>query len=202
MTTPAAVTRDKILFLATGLAGSFLVNLSAQFPSANIVDIQQGLSSTPDEASWILTVYIMASFAGIVTLSLFIRALRVGRYMVVGTGILKPADLPTAPLVLNVSTISGATPGVGLVSRFVAERQKLHASVITENASLYHAFDVDRITSFAGAFAAPREAWVLAFNDACLVIAVVSTLGIVAALAMGRSSPLPRPCRTTQGEAP
>jgi DHA2 family multidrug resistance protein len=128
--------------------------------------------------------------------------------MVVGTAILKPADLPTASLVFNVSTLGGATLGVGIVSGFVAERQKLYASALTEPVPLDHAFDADRITTLAGAVAgrvtddagataliasvAQREAWVLAFNDAWIVIAVALTLAIVAVLAIGRSRPLPR----------
>lgn len=59
MSTPP-LTRQNLLFLATGLAGSFLVNLSAQFTSANISDIQQGLLAGADEGSWITTAYTMA----------------------------------------------------------------------------------------------------------------------------------------------
>ncbi|WP_331375792.1 MFS transporter [Sinorhizobium chiapasense] len=84
MTAPA-LTPQKVLFLATGLAGSFLVNLSAQFPSANIADIQGGLFSTADEGSWILTVYTMGNCAGIVTSGLLIGALSIGRYLVVSS---------------------------------------------------------------------------------------------------------------------
>ena len=65
MTTPPTLAPDKILFLATGLASSFLVSLSAQFPTASIADVQGGIFSTPDEASWILTSYTMASLVGI-----------------------------------------------------------------------------------------------------------------------------------------
>jgi DHA2 family multidrug resistance protein len=83
---------------------------------------------------------------------------------------------------------------------------------------LDHALDADRITTLAGAVAgrvtddagataliasvAQREAWVLAFNDAWIVIAVALTLAIVAVLAIGRSSPLPRPHGGTQGAPP
>lgn len=56
MTTPNALPADRIMFLATGLAGSLLVNLSAQFPSANIADIQGGVAASADEASWILRI--------------------------------------------------------------------------------------------------------------------------------------------------
>lgn len=78
------MTSDKLMFLITGMAGSMLVNLSAQFVSVNIVDIQGGVFSTPDEASWIQTGYTMASFAGIACSVQFIKALGVGRYLVWG----------------------------------------------------------------------------------------------------------------------
>ena len=65
VTAPSPLTPEQIRFLAVGLAGSLLVGLSAQFPSANIADLQGGLFSTPDEASWVLTVYAMASVVGV-----------------------------------------------------------------------------------------------------------------------------------------
>ncbi|MDK1373793.1 MULTISPECIES: MFS transporter [unclassified Sinorhizobium] len=80
-----ALTPQKVLFLSTGLAGSFLVSLSAQFPSANIADIQAGLFSTADEGSWILTTYTMGNCAGIVTSGLLIGALSIGRYLVISS---------------------------------------------------------------------------------------------------------------------
>ena len=64
--------------------------------------------------------------------------------VVVGATSLKPADLPTASLAFNMTTIGGTTLGVGLASNFVTERQKFHSNVITENISLYSALDTDR----------------------------------------------------------
>ncbi|MER8634451.1 MFS transporter [Mesorhizobium opportunistum] len=78
-----ALTQSRTLFLGTGLAGSLLIGLAAQLPAADVADIQGGLFSTPDETSWILTVYTMASFAGIVTSGPFIKFLGVGRYLTV-----------------------------------------------------------------------------------------------------------------------
>jgi DHA2 family multidrug resistance protein len=49
--------------------------------------------------------------------------------MVVGTSSLKPADLPTASLVFNMTTLGGTTLGVGLVSHFVTEREKFHSQL-------------------------------------------------------------------------
>jgi DHA2 family multidrug resistance protein len=82
MSLPASLTPAKLLFLATGLTGSLLVSLSAQFATVNIADIQAGVHSSADEASWILTVYTMASLAGIVISGLLIRSLGVRRYLI------------------------------------------------------------------------------------------------------------------------
>lgn len=41
----------KMRFVATGLAGSLLVNLSAQFVSVNASDIQGGVFASADEAA-------------------------------------------------------------------------------------------------------------------------------------------------------
>jgi DHA2 family multidrug resistance protein len=82
MSLPASLTPAKLLFFATGLTGSFLVSLSTQFASANIADIQAGVHSSADEASWILTVYTMATLAGVLTAGVLIKALGVRRYLI------------------------------------------------------------------------------------------------------------------------
>lgn len=130
--------------------------------------------------------------------------------MVVGTSLLKPADLPTAALAFNVTTLGGTTLGIGLVSHFVTEREKFHSNVITENVSLYNTLDADRLTALAAAFAnrqvddngttaravallastARREAWILAFNDAFLLVVAVLLIGAVGIFAIGRSPSL------------
>jgi DHA2 family multidrug resistance protein len=141
--------------------------------------------------------------------------------MVVGTSSLKPADLPTASLAFNMTTLGGTTLGVGLVSHFVTEREKFHSSFVTENVSLYHAFDADHLTTLAGAFAnrlvddngataravallastARREAWVLAFNDAFLLVVAVLLIGAIGIVAIGRSPRL-QPFNVVIGETP
>jgi DHA2 family multidrug resistance protein len=98
------------------------------------------------------------------------------------------------------------------VSNFVTEREKFHSNVITETVSLYSALDADRVAALTGAFAnrlvddagataravallasaARREAWVLSFNDAFLVVAAVLVISAVGAVAIGRSPPLRR----------
>lgn len=125
MTTPNALTPSKIRFLATGLAGSLLISLSAQLPSANVADIQGGLFSTPDEASWILTVYTMASFAGIVTSGSLIRFLSIGRYLTVSATIFAIAALacataPDLPVMIALRTIQGFVAGGFGPAAFVA----------------------------------------------------------------------------------
>ena len=141
--------------------------------------------------------------------------------MIVGVTALTPADLPTASLAFNMATLGGTTLGNGLVSHFVTEREKFHSNVITENVSLYDALDADRLTTLTGAFAsrlvddtgatahavallasnARAQAWVLAFNDAFLVVAAMLLIGVIGIVAIGRSPPL-QPLNIVSGETP
>jgi DHA2 family multidrug resistance protein len=140
------------------------------------------------------------------------QLLFLGPLLVAGTSTLKPADLPTASLAFNISTVGGTTLGVGLISHLVTEREKFHSNVITEAVSVYHALDADRVASVAGVFAnriaddaaatakaaallasaASRQAWVLSFNDAFLVIAAVLAISALGVAVLGKSSPLRR----------
>lgn len=135
--------------------------------------------------------------------------------MIVGTGSLKPADLPTASLTFNISNLVGTTLGIGVISSFVAERQKFHSDALNEAASRYRAVEGEWISGLAGALmgrvaddtgakvrvaaqigsAARRQASMLAFSDGFLIIALILVLGIVAVGAIGRSPPLPRPVK-------
>jgi len=118
--TPAA-----LRMLAVSLSGSFLVSLSAQFPSTNIADLQGAFGSTPDEASWISTVYTMASFAGIVVSGPMIKAIGMGRYMVANSLIVAVTALVCShvmplPWILALRTLQGfAAGGFGPVA-FIA----------------------------------------------------------------------------------
>jgi DHA2 family multidrug resistance protein len=132
--------------------------------------------------------------------------------LIVGAGALKPPEFATASLVFNLSTLGGTTLGVGLVSHLVTEREKFHSNLITETVSLYHSLDEDRVAMVAGALAdrllndtaaashalalvaaaARREAWILSFNDAFLVVAVVLAASTLGVLALGRAAPLSR----------
>jgi DHA2 family multidrug resistance protein len=130
--------------------------------------------------------------------------------LVIGSSGLKFPDLPTASVFFNLTTLGGTTMGVGLVSHFVTEREKFHSNVITENVSLYDALDADRVARLAEALAsrladeaaataqaiallagiARREAWVLSFADAFLVVAAVLLVSAIGVVAIGRSPPL------------
>ena len=107
------------------MAGSLLVSLSAQFPSTNIADLQGGLSSTPDEASWVLTVYAMASLVGVVTSGVFIRTLSIGRYMVVSAVVFAATALacatgPALAVMIGLRAIQGFAAGGFGPAAFVA----------------------------------------------------------------------------------
>jgi DHA2 family multidrug resistance protein len=119
------VSPEQVRFLAVGLAGSLLVGLSAQFPSANISDLQGGLFSTPDEASWVLTVYTMASLVGVVTSGLLIRTLSIGRYMVVSALVFAATALacatgPDLGVMIGLRAVQGFAAGGFGPAAFVA----------------------------------------------------------------------------------
>lgn len=79
---PPPLAADKVLLFGTALAGSVLVNLTAQFAVTNLADMQSALSATADEASWLSTVYLMAAITGVVASVTFIRTFGPGRYFV------------------------------------------------------------------------------------------------------------------------
>ena len=129
--------------------------------------------------------------------------------LVIGSSGLKFPDLPTASVFFNLTTLGGTTMGVGLVSHLVTEREKFHSNVITENVSLYDALDADRAAACRSArkpagddasataqalallaATARREAWVLSFGDAFLVVAAVLLVSAIGVVAIGRSPPL------------
>src|SRR3954469_17955798 len=122
---PGSLTAEQIRFLAVGMAGSLLISASAQFPSANIADLQGGLFSTPDEASWILTAYTMASLVGVVTSVLFIRTLSVGRFMAVSAIVFATAALacatgPDLGVMIGLRAVQGFAAGGFGPAAFVA----------------------------------------------------------------------------------
>lgn len=141
--------------------------------------------------------------------------------LLIGASTLKPADLPTASIAFNATTTGGTTLGVALVSHFATEREKFHSSFLTEAVSLYAAAPAERIAAMANALgsrladeagaarqavallaaAVRREAWVLSFNDAFLVLAGVLILGALGVIAIGASKPLPRRAPAT-GDLP
>ncbi len=132
--------------------------------------------------------------------------------LMIGSSTLKPADLPTASLAFNMTTLGGTTLGVALVSNFVTEREKFHSNVLTEQVSLYHSLDFDRATALANAFAsrvtddaaataravavlaasARKEAWILSFGDGFAITALILAASAIGVIAIGRCLPLSR----------
>ena len=130
--------------------------------------------------------------------------------LLVGAMSLKPAELPTASIVFNVTTVGGGALGVGILSHFVTEREKFHSNVLTEGISLYRTLDADRISAVSDvlggrtadaalatlraiamtASGARREAWVLAFNDGFLLTSAALLIGALGVVAVGRCAPL------------
>jgi DHA2 family multidrug resistance protein len=138
--------------------------------------------------------------------------------LLIGAGSLTPPDLPTASLAFNMTTLGGTTLGTALVSHLVTEREKFHSNILTENLSLYDPVVFDRITGIATSLGsrfvddaaataralslvgaiARKEAWVLAFNDGFLAVAVILTISAAGVLAIGKSPALRQ---RTKGEA-
>jgi DHA2 family multidrug resistance protein len=132
--------------------------------------------------------------------------------LVVGASPLTPAEAPTASLTFNMSTLGGTAAGIGLASNLVTEREKFHSSIITQAVSLYDSAHADRVASLAGLIgdrltddamvtvlavgrlgaAARREAWVLAYNDAFLVAAILLAACMLGVIAITRTAPLAR----------
>lgn len=130
--------------------------------------------------------------------------------LLIGATRLGPADLPTASLAFNVTSLGGTTLGVALVSNLVTEREKFHSNVLTEGLSLYNPLDADRLAALAASLgnrlvddgaataravallanAARREAWVLSFNDGFLLTAGVLALSALGVFLIVRSPAL------------
>lgn len=140
--------------------------------------------------------------------------------LLIGATSLKPEDLPTGSLAFNLTTLAGTTLGVGLASNFVTEREKFHSNVLTEHVSTLSLSAGDRLAGLASTAAdrissdalasagalvrvastVRREAWLLAINDAFVVIGLILAATAFIALLIGRSPPLPR-AHTLQRDA-
>lgn len=70
------------------LLGAFVVNLTGQFASTNLADIQGGIGASADEASWLTTVYTIASFAGVILSPVALRGFGLRRYFIVNAALL------------------------------------------------------------------------------------------------------------------
>jgi DHA2 family multidrug resistance protein len=142
--------------------------------------------------------------------------------LVVGASPLTPAEAPTASLTFNMSTLGGTTVGIGLASNLITEREKFHSNIITQAVSLYDNTHADRVASLAGLIgdrvtddamatvlavarlgaAARREAWVLAYNDAFLVVAILLAVCMLGVIAIARTTPLAGQQPSLPGETP
>lgn len=99
----------------TALAGAFFANLTNQFTSAHLADIQGGLGVSADEASWITTIYTMTSFIGIVLSPVLVRAFGLRRYFagaaLVFAATAWAAFASTLPAMLVARAIQGIAGG-------------------------------------------------------------------------------------------
>src|SRR5687768_14253578 len=93
----------------TALAGAFFVNLTAQFASSSLADIQGGLGASANEASWATTAYVASSFIGIILSGALATTFGLRRYFV-GSGRRPRVLLGTILIGLN---LHANPPGVG-----------------------------------------------------------------------------------------
>lgn len=131
--------------------------------------------------------------------------------LLIGALSLKPEDAPTATIAFNLTSIGGTTLGIGLISHFAIEREKLHSSTLVEHVSWLSSLPGERITTLAGTWSARlgdelagnaalgqlaasvrRQAWMLAINDAYGLVAAILILVTAGTLFIGVSRPLSR----------
>lgn len=137
--------------------------------------------------------------------------------VMIGAGSIKPEDGPTAAIAFNMSTVGGTAIGTGLLSHFTTEREKFHSSVLVEHVSWLNPFQSDRLTALADKLSTRtgdetlataravaqigagvrREAWLLAINDAFVLVAVVLLLTTFVVVFIG---PAPPPARNRSGD--
>ena len=100
----------------TALAGSFLASLTAQFAGTNLADIQGSVGASADEASWIVTIYTVTSFVGIVLSPVLARTFGLRRYFVASAVVFAVcawlcAIATTLPMLLTVRALQGVAGG-------------------------------------------------------------------------------------------
>lgn len=122
---PAPIPRDRLMLLATGLAGSLLIGLSGQLVGPNIGVIAAAIGATGGAASWLSTAYIMALLAGIVVSVALIPALGVRRHMMASALLFAFAALgcalePSLPAMVGLRAVQGFAAGAFGPIAFVA----------------------------------------------------------------------------------
>ncbi len=108
--------RDRLLLLATALAASLLISISGQFVPFNIADIQGGVGASADEASWLVTVYSIGLFFGIVLSSPLVATFGLRRYMTASALLfsltaLACAAAPALPWMIGLRGLQGFAAG-------------------------------------------------------------------------------------------
>lgn len=139
--------------------------------------------------------------------------------VMIGAGSLKPEDGPTAAILFNMTTVGGTAIGVGMLTHFTTEREKFHSNVLVEHVSWLDPSQADRLTALADKWSARtgdetlamaraiaqvaasvrREAWLLAINDAFVLVAV---LLLFTGLLVTLLGPVPPPVRVRTGATP
>ncbi len=135
-----------------------------------------------------------------------------------GASTLRPEHGPTATIAFNLTTLGGSTMGIGLLSHFTIEREKLHSNALVEHVSWLQSGTSERLSASTAAWssrfaddiagsasiaqlgaAVRREAWLLAVNDAFALAAVVAIAALIGIALLGPCLPL---SRSRPGDAP
>lgn len=104
-TVAAAASISRVGFVVPlALAGSFVANLGAQFAGAHVSDIQAGLGASANDASWITTLYTVATFFAFALSPLLARTFGIRRLF-----------LASATVFAIAAGISAIAPGLSLL---------------------------------------------------------------------------------------
>ena len=123
--TPAPMPRDRLMLLATGLAGSLLIATTSQLVTPNIAAIGSALGASADATSWLSTAHVMALLVGIVLAIGLIPAVGLRRIMTASAALFALAALagaaaPPFPAMLAIRAVQGLAAGAFGPIAFVA----------------------------------------------------------------------------------
>lgn len=113
------------LIVPLALAGSFIANLGAQFAGAYLAEIQGGLGVSADDASWITTLYTVATFFAFAFSPLLARTFGIRRLFLASASAFAAAawlgSIATdLPLMLTARVVQGFAGGMFGPIAFVA----------------------------------------------------------------------------------